>query len=472
METIPLFELDRNYRYIRPMNIEAIYTRYLAHPEISTDTRTISPGCIFIALKGDNFNGNTFALQALDKGAAYVIVDEPVGDAPGGGTDSQDSKSDTGVDNRIIQVENCLQTLQDLARYHRLQLKIPVLGITGSNGKTTTKELIYSVLSEKFNTHATKGNLNNHIGVPLTILAIKQEAEFAIIEMGASHPLEIKLLSSICQPSSGLITNVGYAHLEGFGGFEGVKKSKKELYDYLDKEQNQAFVWSGSSDLVLMSSALENRFFYGSVDTDQIQGEVLTADPFLQISWKHHRPGLERGNSPDIYEVMTRLTGRYNLPNLLAAISIGVYFGLRPEEINKGLSSYQPANNRSQLQKSARNELILDFYNANPSSMQAALDNLDQLNYPRKMVILGDMFELGEESAREHEAILSMLMKINPKTALLIGPAFLKLKHLFPAGIFFESAAEAEDYLNTNLFQDNLILIKGSRGMKLEKLQP
>ena len=455
------------------MNIEAIYTRYLAHPEISTDTRTLSPGCMYIALKGDNFNGNTFALQALDQGAAYVIVDEPIGNAPLAVTDSQVSKSGARADNRIIKVENCLLTLQDLARYHRQQLKIPVLGITGSNGKTTTKELIYSVLSEKFNTHATKGNLNNHIGVPLTILAIKQEAEFAIIEMGANHPLEIKLLSSICQPSSGLITNVGYAHLEGFGGFEGVKKSKKELYDFLYKEQSPAFVWSGSTDLVLMSSALKHRFFYGSFDTDQIQGEVLSADPFLQISWKHHNPGSDGGNNPeDTFEVMTRLTGRYNLPNLLAAISIGLYFGLRPQEINQGLGSYQPANNRSQLQKSALNELILDCYNANPSSMKAALDNLDQLNYPRKMVILGDMFELGEESGREHEEILRMLMKINPGTALLIGSAFMKLKHLFPAGFFFESAAEAEGYLIANPFKDNLILIKGSRGMKLEKLQP
>ena len=468
------------------MNIEEIYTRYLAYPEISTDTRTITSGCIYVALKGNNYNGNTFALQALNQGAANVIVDELISNAP-------------REDDRIIQVENCLQTLQDLARYHRLQLNIPFLGITGSNGKTTTKELIYSVLSEKFNTHATKGNLNNHIGVPLTILAIKQEAEFAIIEMGANHPLEIELLSSICQPSCGMITNVGYAHLEGFGGFEGVKKGKKELYDFLSKEQRQAFVWSGSTDLLFMSSALKNRFFYGSSVSDQIQGEVLSADPFLHIRWKQHTPGADLTtpkaasintaqrpetsgvNSPgtngvkspeDTFEVITKLTGRYNLPNLLAAISIGVYFGLSPKEINQGLGSYQPANNRSQLQKSAHNDLILDFYNANPSSMQAALENLDQLNHPQKMVILGDMFELGEESAKEHEAILGIVRNMNLGRALLIGPAFLKLKHLLPAGIFFESAAEAEVYLKAHLVEDNLILIKGSRGIKLEKLQP
>ncbi len=452
------------------MNIEEIYTRYLAHPEISTDTRIITSGCIYIALKGENFNGNSFALKALELGAAYVIVDELPGNATG--IDASSSPASTG-DQRIIQVENCLETLQELARYHRRQLTIPFLGITGSNGKTTTKELIYSVLAQKFNTHATKGNLNNHIGVPLTILAIKPGTEFAIIEMGANHPGEIELLSSICQPSCGLITNVGHAHLEGFGGFEGVKKSKKELYDFLSRAQRQAFVWSGSEDLLQMSAGLSHRFFYGSGLADEVQGEVVSADPFLQIRWKHHWPGAEDADdTASNFEVQTHLTGRYNLPNMLAAVSVGIHFGLSPAEINKGLAAYKPSNNRSQMQKSAGNELILDFYNANPSSMQAALDNLEQLTHPQKMVILGDMFELGDESAREHEAILRSVRKMNLPKALLIGPAFMKERHLLPAGIFFESAAEAEVYLQAMEFEGYLILIKGSRGMKLEKLQP
>ena len=451
------------------MNIEEIYTRYLAHPEISTDTRIITSGCIYIALKGENFNGNSFALKALELGAAYVIVDELPGNATG--IDASSSPASTG-DQRIIQVENCLETLQELARYHRRQLTIPFLGITGSNGKTTTKELIYSVLAQKFNTHATKGNLNNHIGVPLTILAIKPGTEFAIIEMGANHPREIELLSSICQPSCGLITNVGHAHLEGFGGFEGVKKSKKELYDFLAREQRQSFIWSDSDDLLQMSQALEHRFFYGSGEADKIQGEVLSADPFLHVRWKQNVLPPAATDAARSFDVQTQLTGSYNLPNVLAAVSIGAYFGLTPVEINRGLKSYQPANNRSQLQKSGHNELILDFYNANPSSMQAALDNLEQLTHPQKMVILGDMFELGDESAREHEAILRSVRKMNLPKALLIGPAFMKERHLLPAGIFFESAAEAEVYLQAMEFEGYLILIKGSRGMKLEKLQP
>lgn len=430
------------------MNIEEIYARYLSSPQVSTDTRTIGPGCIYIALKGDNFNGNTFAGKALDQGAAFVIVDEKIEDPRTG---------------QIIQVADGLECLQALARYHRSQLHIPFLGITGSNGKTTTKELVHAVLAQQYTVYATRGNLNNHIGVPLSVLGVQADTEFAIIEMGANHPHEIEFLCTICQPDSGLITNVGRAHLEGFGGFEGVKKSKKELYDYLQAHNGRAFIQSGSSDLEKMGAGLKQVVRYGIRMSDDVQGEVLEGDPYLKISFK--KKGLH-----DSTTVQTRLTGIYNFENILAAVSVGEVFGLEPQQIKAGLEGYIPANNRSQLQKTERNELVLDLYNANPSSMQAAISNFSQLSAPRKMLVLGDMFELGEAEKAEHQLVMEQLGQTGIKNLVLVGPVFSALKDLLPFANYFDSVTEAGLWFQAEKPSAYLILLKGSRGMHLEKL--
>jgi UDP-N-acetylmuramoyl-tripeptide--D-alanyl-D-alanine ligase len=429
-------------------NLENLYQQYLKHPIICTDTRSIQKDCIFFALKGDNFDANAFASAALAAGAAYAVID--------------DKKYFTG-DNYIL-VEDVLTTLQDLARFHRSQLKIPVIGLTGSNGKTTTKELINAVLSEKFITYATKGNLNNHIGVPLTVLAIGTDVEIAIVEMGANHKKEIEFLCSIAQPTHGLITNIGHAHLEGFGGFEGVKQGKSELYNWLKAHDGITYIYKDNAILMEMAqtAALQNIIFYGQDTMNAISGELQASDPFLELNWS--KAGKQ-------YRTKTNLTGSYNFENILAAICIADFFGLSPIEINTGLSAYQPNNNRSQLTQTTNNQVICDFYNANPSSMDAALKNLQNLSAQRKVAIIADMFEMGEESLMLHQKIAANAIGMGFDETLLIGKDFYAVKQESDAR-YFPNTESAMEYLQAHPVKDSLVLLKGSRGMALEKMLP
>jgi UDP-N-acetylmuramoyl-tripeptide--D-alanyl-D-alanine ligase len=421
------------------MMIENIYSKYLECNSISTDTRQIEKGCLFFALKGENFNGNKFADDALSKGAKYVVVDE----------------KEYATTLSHILVDDVLTTLQKLAKHHRKQLSIPIIGLTGSNGKTTTKELIQSVLKQKFNVFATKGNLNNHIGVPLSILSITQQHEIAIIEMGANHQKEIAFLCTISQPDFGVITNIGKAHLEGFGGEEGVKKGKKELYDYIKSHQKHIFI--NKSDEVLNSIA-EGIHQIGYGKNTQIDAQLKEGEEFLTFQLNVHHQSVM---------VKTNLVGTYNLPNALCAAAIGYEFGLSFKEICKGLEEYQPDNNRSELRKTNYNTLILDAYNANPSSMKAALDNFSQ-QQGDKLAILGDMFELGESSQQEHQEIADYADKLQVK-CFLVGDYFNNTNTYADT---FSSKQELIEYLEENPLKNKLILIKGSRGMKLEQIIP
>jgi len=437
------------------MTTEQLYEIYKQHPVISTDTRKIAPGSLFFALKGDKFDANTFAEQAIATGAAYVVIDNPAYQLNG----------------NYILVDDVLSTLQDLARHHRRQLNIPVVGLTGTNGKTTTKELINSVLSQHFNTYATQGNLNNHIGVPLCVLSINSTHEAAVIEMGANHQKEIGMLCSISQPTHGLITNVGKAHLEGFGGFEGVKKGKGELYDYFKKSGGVVFVNSDSADLMQMQfdRALKNVVFYGSIDLENlVSGQLTENSPYLALQWTDNSTGKN-------YDVKSQLTGAYNLDNILAAISIGVYFKLSGEEINAGIAGYQPKNNRSQITQTATNSLICDYYNANPSSMFVAIENMGNIQAGHKVLILGDMFELGDESAAEHEAVIKKAMETGVDERIFIGGEFFKVgpkvrKSGSPEDLFYATVEDAIAALKIHPIKNATVLIKGSRGMALERL--
>ncbi|MBO9673454.1 MAG: UDP-N-acetylmuramoyl-tripeptide--D-alanyl-D-alanine ligase [Sphingobacteriaceae bacterium] len=427
-------------------NTETLYQHYLKHNIISTDTRNIIPGCIFFALKGDLFNANEFAAQAIEKGAAYAVIDE----------------EKYAQNDKCLLVRDVLSTLQDLARHHRKQLNIPVIGLTGSNGKTTSKELVNAVLAERYKTFATFGNLNNHIGVPLSILSITNEVQIAVIEMGANHQKEIELLCTIAQPTHGIITNVGMAHLDGFGGFEGVKKGKAELYTYLKQTNGYTFINRDNPNLLEMSIAagLNKLIYYGTENGNTIKGTLKSSDPFIEVDWTNHDVSSS---------VKTNLTGSYNFENILAAICIGDFFDMSPEEINTGLSNYQPKNNRSQLTKTEKNTVICDFYNANPSSMAVALKNIATLSADKKTAILGDMFELGPESPGQHELIVKQANESGLDQLIFIGKDFYTFKDNF-SGIFFETPAEAATYLQENQVHDHLVLLKGSRGMKLESL--
>ncbi len=430
------------------MTTEELYQIYLQHPVITTDTRKITKGSIFFALKGENFDANTFAAQAVEAGAAYAVIDN----------------AQYRAGHKFILVPDVLTALQDLARHHRRQLNIPVVGLTGSNGKTTTKELINAVLSQKFNTLATQGNLNNHIGVPLTVLTINSSHEAAVVEMGANHVGEIALLSSISQPSHGMITNVGKAHLEGFGGVEGIKKGKGELYDYLSDNNRQAFVNSNSAILMEMQAARKFTtppIFYGDAIDDLVSAEITGNAPFLSLRWTNNTSG-------ESYEVATQLTGSYNLDNILVAICMGVHFKLSAAEINRGIENYQPNNNRSQVVKTVDNTLICDYYNANPTSMFAAIDNIDKLTSDKKAVVLGDMFELGEEAAGEHAAVVEKAINTAIDRRIFIGKEFYKQKS--DSAEFYETRDAAAEALRANPIKGATVLIKGSRGMALEKL--
>jgi UDP-N-acetylmuramoyl-tripeptide--D-alanyl-D-alanine ligase len=425
---------------------EQLYEHYLRYPVVCTDSRAVLPDSIFFALKGDSFNGNAFANGALNSGAKLAVVDEP------------------GVvtDDRFFLVEDVLSSLQELAQIHRSHFKCPVIGITGTNGKTTTKELINAVLSVRGKTYATQGNFNNHIGVPLTILSADlATTEFLIIEMGANHPGEIAFLCSIARPDYGLITNVGKAHLEGFGSFEGVVKTKTELYDFLKSIEGKVFVCSRQH--ILLQHAVElNHLTYGNTVDDYCFGEIVSSDPFLIVKWY---------DNTKEHLIYTKLVGAYNFDNVMAAICLGKYFSISVEKVIRAIESYEPSNNRSQVMQSASNQLILDAYNANPSSMSLAIENFARMNNFPKIVILGDMFELGAESRTEHEAILSLLKDFNFSDVILIGPRFCEVSS--DSGFrCFISTIEAHDWLAAHPITNASVLVKGSRGMKLETLLP
>ena len=387
--------------------IEKLYKWFTQYPVISTDSRDIKPDSLFFALKGESFDGNKYATAALEKGAVLAVVDDPA----------------VAIDNHYFLVDDVLTTLQDLARYHRAQFTCPVIGVTGTNGKTTTKELINAVLQSHYRTHATKGNLNNHIGVPLTLLSARvSEVDILIIEMGANHQGEIAFLCSIANPTCGLITNVGKAHLEGFGGEEGVIKGKTELYRHLKTVNGKAFVCTRQPILSELSADLD-QLTYGESDGANYTGAIVSSDPFLIVNW----------NVDQTEQIIhTHLVGGYNIDNVMAAICVGSSFNVPVSKIVEALESYIPSNNRSQVMQTAQNRLFLDAYNANPSSMAAALNNFALLDAYPKTVIIGDMFELGDESKDEHQQIVILLLKLNFKDVMLIGPRFLKcrLPHL------------------------------------------
>lgn len=423
--------------------LNKIYQLFSEHPVISTDSRQIQPGSIFFALKGESFNGNAYAEKALELGASCAVIDEP----------------EYASNEKFFVVSDVLTTLQELARHHRRQFNIPVIGITGSNGKTTTKELIHNVLTTKYRTIATRGNLNNHIGVPLTLLGISPETEIAIIEMGANHPGEIDFLCRIALPDYGLITNVGKAHLGGFGGFEGVIRTKTELSHFLSEHGGVMFLNNRDELLV---NRIKNRDLirFGAPPGNVILLNLI-ADPFVKLEVQF----------PDrsIVVIESKLYGRYNANNILAAVSIGQHFGISSDRIKMAIEAYQPANNRSQIINTGRNMLILDAYNANPSSMEAALSMFAETDYSQKTVILGDMLELGEESDHEHQQILNFIDQLKFQQVYLVGPVFTRL-NTKRENACFQDCELARMWLEHHRIENSTILIKGSRGISLEKL--
>ncbi|MEI6554591.1 MAG: UDP-N-acetylmuramoyl-tripeptide--D-alanyl-D-alanine ligase [Paludibacter sp.] len=427
-----------------------LYSVFQKHPLISTDSRNCPVGSIFFALKGDNFNANAFALSALEKGCAYAVVDE----------------AEYAIDDRFILVENVLKSLQELATFHRKQLGTIIIGITGTNGKTTTKELIASVLSERFNILFTQGNLNNHIGVPLTLLKLKPEHELAVVEMGANHPGDIKELAEIALPDYGIITNVGKAHLEGFGSFEGVMKTKAELYDFIYQSGKNIFL--NADNPYLLEMARNSLIFEKmipvtySLDTKALNvsanGKITDCSPFLEMNCK---------TNAENFTIKTQLIGSYNAENVLAAVTIGHFFRMTDAQIKAGLVKYTPTNNRSQLTLTERNELVVDAYNANPTSMQAAILNFAQMNVEAKTLILGDMLELGEQSEAEHQSVVDLLQQNGFSTVLLVGKDFMKTANKYTC---FEKVEDLAEWLEDHPIKNQIILIKGSRGIKLEKV--
>jgi len=421
--------------------LEEIYSIFLKNRNISTDSRQILPGCLFFALKGENFNGNKYAQKALDEGASYAIIDDKAYDGPA-----------------CILVDDVLVTIQNLANMHRRNLNIPVLAITGSNGKTTTKELVNAVLSQKYKVTATKGNLNNHIGVPLTILGVTDETQIAIIEMGANHQKEIEHLCNIAEPTHGMITNIGKAHLGGFGGYEGVIKAKSELYAWLRASGGKAFVNAENSLLMELTTGID-RTLYGTEENVFARGKIRENNDMLTISWI-----TEIGT----ISIETNLAGNYNFENAMAAICTGMFFKVPIAEIKTAICSYFPSNSRSQVMKTAKNDLILDAYNANPTSMQAAIENLRVVKAMHKMVILGDMRELGDESLTEHSSIVKLIHESDFDRAILVGPDFKEVaRDLFTC---FLTSDEACEYLKTQNITGYTILVKGSRGIKMENV--
>lgn len=431
------------------LSIQELYVLFInCQQKITTDTRKLENGSIFFALKGDNFDANEFAEKAIEGGCAFAIVDN----------------ENNANHQTVLLVENVLESLQELAKYHRQQLKCVVVGITGSNGKTTNKELIHAVLSKKYNTYATKGNLNNHIGVPLTLLSITSEHQMAIVEMGANHQGEIEMLSNISDPDYGIITNIGKAHLEGFGGIEGVKKGKSELYKHLKKKNRKVFVNGDDEVLVSLSGGL-TKVFYGENPDYDIYGKSYSNTEYVEFKWAEKQASLDERPL-----VKTQMFGHYNFINLLCATTIGHYFGVNDSDINSALSSYIPEMNRSQVKKTETNTVILDAYNANPSSMSLSIENFEKQALQNKALILGDMLELGEYSEAEHERILQLVNAIQLQNVFLVGGIFKTLNSKFSEFHYFETVSELKHYFMEHPLRDHSILVKGSRGIQLEKV--
>ncbi len=431
------------------MNISELYNIYTNYPSITTDTRKCIPNSIFFALKGENFNGNDYADVALEEGCAYAVVDQWEGKAP---------------NPKIIVVDNVLQTLQELANYHRRKLKITIIGITGSNGKTTTKELVATILSKRFNVAFTQGNFNNHIGVPLTLLSINKQHEIGVVEMGANHPGEIKELCEIAEPNIGLITNIGKAHIEGFGSVENVIKTKCELYDFIKEKEGKVFV-NKDNEILFNKSEEMDRILYGRDNPDLFVSGTLSAEtPFLFFDWNFFEHP---------HKVKTHLVGEYNLDNALAAAAIGKYFGINGQLISNALESYQPMNNRSQFERTANNDLIIDSYNANPTSMKVSLEFF--MKIPSKMpkaVILGDMKELGDISMEEHKKLIEFVKTQQLDKIYLVGSIFSQLAASIESDksfLVFENIDQLNQMLKQEPLKKHYVLLKGSHSIRLDK---
>ena len=437
------------------MDIKELYKLYQQHPQITTDSRDCPEGSIFLALKGESFNGNIFAESAIEKGCAYAIIDE----------------SEYKKDDRFILVDNCLQTFKDLAREHRRQFDIPIIGITGTNGKTTTKELIRAVLSECYNVMATEGNFNNDVGVPKTLFRLNKDHDIAVVEMGASHPGDIKTLVEAAEPNCGLITNVGRAHLQGFGSFEGVCKTKGELYDFLCAHECPVFVNRDNEHLMQMINERRKPetdiYYYGQSDNSDIliRGEVISCAPFLKFRWREQ--DADAGYTSEWLTAQTHLIGAYNLDNMLAAITIGYVNNIPFDKINHALENYVPTNNRSQLTETEHNHLIVDAYNANPTSMKAAIDNFRLMEVSPKMAILGMMGELGDVSQEEHQKIITLLEEAHFNEVWLVGSEFQKANSSFRT---FANVDEVKATIAQQQPTGRYILIKGSNSTKLFQL--
>jgi UDP-N-acetylmuramoyl-tripeptide--D-alanyl-D-alanine ligase len=425
------------------LDIPHLYGLYLQHPTIQTDTRKLTAGGIFFALSGANFNGNTFAREALAQGAAYAVIDD--------GAYAQDD--------RCIVVDDVLAALQQLARHHRQQLAIPIIGITGSNGKTTTKELVAAVLQSAYITYATEGNLNNHIGVPLTLLKIKRDAEMVIIEMGANHQQEIASYCAIALPTHGLITNCGKAHIEGFGGIEGVRKGKGELYDYLRAEGGIAFRNTDLDYLEEMAKGIAQQVTYGSANATYI-GKPLMNGVFLNVALLSAHTETTLG---------TQLVGGYNFPNVMAAVAVGLHFGITVDKIKAAIAAYSPDNSRSQWMQRGTNKIILDAYNANPSSMRAAIINFEQATLEKKILWIGGMKEMGTEEQYEHRELVGLIARYPWHDVVLVGKEF---KEVHGGYKWFENSAAAAEYIKSHSPENSAILVKGSRGSKMEVMLP
>lgn len=424
------------------MNIDQLYDIYKQYPSIQTDTRQLKAGDIFFALKGPNFNGNSYAATALEKGAAFAVIDE----------EAYYTQPD-----KMMLTSDVLETLQQLALHHRQRFNIPFLAITGTNGKTTTKELVSTVLSSTLKTTATLGNLNNHIGVPLTILRIPADAEIAVIEMGASHEHEIEAYCKIALPTHGIITNIGKAHLEGFGSPEGVRRAKGELYDFLRQHNGTVFVCNEYPYLTDMSKGIATVITYGQRSADYT-GVPLADSALLSVKVNSH---------DDIGQIDTQLVGAYNFPNVMAAVAVGLHFRIPAEKIRASISGYIPSNNRSQVIRQGSNTIIMDAYNANPSSMKAAIENFAGITADRKVILLGGMMELGADSVKEHQALVDLLQRKHWHAVVLVGGDFIKTQHPY---IFLENTAAAAAWLQQQQFSDTYLLIKGSRSMGMEKV--
>jgi UDP-N-acetylmuramoyl-tripeptide--D-alanyl-D-alanine ligase len=422
------------------MNIEALYQLYRQHPNVQTDTRKLQSGDLFFALRGPSFNGNAFAAKAIEAGAAMAVIDDAA----------------YAIEGRTFLVNDVLTALQELALHHRKRFDIPFLAITGSNGKTTTKELIHAVLATTFRTYTTEGNLNNHIGVPLTLLKIRPDAQMAVVEMGANHQKEIESYCRYTLPTHGLITNVGKAHLEGFGGEEGVRKGKGELFDHLRSTQGTVFIMSDYDYLQEMSAGIGKVVRYGTRE-GEVVGQAIAGTDMLAVA-------LEKGMEG---RIQTQLVGDYNLPNVLAAVAVGLHFGVAPEQIRSALETYTPTNSRSQLLRRGSNRIILDAYNANPSSMRAAIQNFAKSDTGNKILLLGAMAELGPQSLEEHEGVVNEIARHSWKDVALVGGDFQKLKTAYR---HFATPEEAGQWLREQQPAHSSLLIKGSRSMKMEKL--